>query len=68
MLVCRKCYDFEIVFIFFIEKESFVEDMKNIIYQVKYLIKMEKYEFRKLFIKRIYLIFYKEKMFKKKFY
>lgn len=68
MLVCRKCYDFEIVFIFFIEKESFVDDMKNIIYQVKYLIKMEKYEFRKLFIKRIYLIFYKEKMFKKKFY
>lgn len=68
MLVCRKCYDFEIVFIFFIEMESFVEDMKNIIYQVKYLIKMEKYEFRKLFIKRIYLIFYKEKMFKKKFY
>lgn len=68
MLVCRKCYDFEIVFIFFIEKESFVDDMKNIIYQVKYLIKTEKYEFRKLFIKRIYLIFYKEKMFKKKFY
>lgn len=68
MLVCRKCYDFEIVFIFFIEMESFVEDMKNIIYQVKYLIKMEKYEFRKLFIKCIYLIFYKEKMFKKKFY
>lgn len=68
MLVCRKCYDFEIVFIFFIEKESFVDDMKNIIYQVKYLIKMEKYEFRKLFIKRIYLIFYKEKVFKKKFY
>lgn len=68
MLVCRKCYDFEIVFIFLIEMESFVEDMKNIIYQVKYLIKMEKYEFRKLFIKRIYLIFYKEKMFKKKFY
>lgn len=68
MLVCRKCYDFEIVFIFFIEKESFVDDMKNIIYQVKYLIKTEKYEFRKLFIKRIYLIFYKEKVFKKKFY
>lgn len=68
MPVCRKCYDFETASTFSTEMESFAEDMKNITYQVKHPIKMEKYELRKLLTKRIYSTLYKEKMSKKKFH